>query len=62
MPEVQILLTIPETCRALKVSRTKIYELLSNGSLSSRFIGRARRIPLEEVQRFVRELPSRSAA
>lgn len=35
MADVEILVTIPETCRALKLSRTKVYELLSNGSLSS---------------------------
>lgn len=62
MTEIEILLTIPETCRALKVSRTKVYQLLSDGSLSSKFIGRSRRIPLEEIQRYVRQLPNRSAA
>jgi len=60
--ELQILLTIPEAARALRLSRTTVYKLLADGELSSVYSGRARRIPLQAVHDYVRRNESRSAA
>jgi hypothetical protein len=48
------LVTLPEAARFLCVSGT-LYEPLSSGQLPSVHIGRARRVPVGELRRFVRE-------
>jgi len=53
---VERLLTIPEVASRLKLSRTKTYELASRGTLRSIRIGASRRIPVEELDRFVDDL------
>jgi excisionase family DNA binding protein len=47
------LLTVIEAAEYLSLSRGAIYNLLNSGALASIHIGRARRIPLGELQRFV---------
>jgi excisionase family DNA binding protein len=47
------LLTVIEAAEYLALSRGAIYNLLNTGALTSIHIGRARRIPLGELQRFV---------
>ena len=49
------LVTLPEAARFLCVSRGTLYDLLSSGQLPSMHIGRARRVPMGELRRFVRE-------
>jgi excisionase family DNA binding protein len=49
------LVRLPEAARYLAVSRGVLYALLDSGQLASIHIGRARRIPMFEPQRFVRE-------
>ena len=49
------LVTLPEAARFLCVSRGTLYDLLSSGQLPSVHIGRARRVPMGELRRFVRE-------
>lgn len=49
------LVTLPEAARFLCVSRGTLYDLLTSGQLSSVHIGRARRVPMGELRRFVRE-------
>ena len=49
------LVTLPDAAKYLAVSRGALYALLSSGELASIHIGRARRIPMVELQRFVRE-------
>jgi excisionase family DNA binding protein len=49
------LLTINDAAEYLAVSRGAIYALLDAGTLGSVHIGRARRVPLAELRRFVRE-------
>ncbi len=44
-----------EAAALLSVSRTKIYELMASGRLDSILIDRLRRIPVEELHRFVEE-------
>ena len=49
------LVTLPDAARFLSVSRGSLYDLLSSGQLPSVHIGRARRVPMGELRRFVRE-------
>ena len=49
------LLTIGDAAEFLAVSRGAIYALLDDGSIGSVHIGRARRIPIAELARFVNE-------
>ncbi len=52
-----VLLTVEQAAEALALGRTKVYELLDAGALRSIKIGRARRIPVEALQEFVRRVP-----
>ena len=49
------LVTLPEAARFLCVSCGTLYDLLTSGQLPSVHIGRARRVPMGELRRFVRE-------
>jgi excisionase family DNA binding protein len=49
------LVTVAEAAEFLAVSRGALYALLGSGQLASVHIGRARRIPMAELKRFVRE-------
>ncbi len=49
------LVTLVEAARYLAVSRSALYAILATGQLASVHIGRARRIPMGELQRFVRQ-------
>jgi excisionase family DNA binding protein len=51
-----------EAARLLSISRTKVYELMASGELASVRIGRSRRIPAEELRRFVTAEKGRAAA
>jgi excisionase family DNA binding protein len=51
-----VLLKIPEVLERLAISQTKLYELLSSGELRSVKVGRARRVPSDEIDRFIAEL------
>lgn len=55
------LLTVPEVMARLKLGRSKVYDLIRTHRLPSFTIGRARRIPAEAVQRFIREQMAEAA-
>jgi excisionase family DNA binding protein len=48
-----LLLKIPEVMARLAVGQTKVYELMSSGELRSVKVGRSRRVPSEELERFM---------
>jgi excisionase family DNA binding protein len=56
------LLTIPETCAALRVGRSTVFELLRSGELRSIKIRGARRIPAAEVDALVTRLYSEAVS
>lgn len=60
-PAYRLLLTIPEVCGALAVSRDAVYELLRSGRLPSVTLGRSRRIRVTDLERFVDALPRTAA-
>lgn len=51
-----ILLTPEQTASALSICRTKVYELIRTGQLESVQIGASRRIPVEALDDYVRQL------
>lgn len=51
-----VLLKIPEVMERLAVGQTKVYELMTSGDLRSVKLGRSRRVPSDELDRFVAEL------
>jgi excisionase family DNA binding protein len=54
-PTIKLLLTIPEVAAALAINRSTVYELLLRGELGSVKIGRARRIPVQALERWIEE-------
>ena len=57
-----VLLKIPDVMERLSVGQTKVYELMSSGELRSVKVGRARRVPNHELERFMAELDDTTAA
>jgi len=53
-----LLLTIPEAGRQLGLGRTTMYELIGSSDIEVVHIGRAARVPLDSVHRFVDRLRS----
>jgi excisionase family DNA binding protein len=51
-----LLYTIPEAATALRISRTKLYELLDSGEIESIHIGRSRKIPAEALRIYIDRL------
>ncbi|PSK90928.1 excisionase family DNA binding protein [Murinocardiopsis flavida] len=49
----RLLLTVPEAAHALSISRSKLYELLSSGTVRSLRIGGSRRIPMAALDEYV---------
>ena len=47
------LLKVPDVAARLTLSRSKTYELIDDGELRAIRVGRARRVPESEVDRFV---------
>lgn len=52
-PEIPRLLTIPNAAKQLSVSRGMLYNLMERGDLAYVKIGRARRIPVCEIDRLI---------
>ncbi|HCA88562.1 MAG TPA: DNA-binding protein [Streptomyces sp.] len=48
-------LTVPEVMAALRLSRTKLYDLIRSGDLPSFTVGRARRIPTDGLSSYMRK-------
>lgn len=51
MNQIQ-LYTVNQACSVLGIGRTKLYEMIGEGRISSVQIGRSRRIALHELERF----------
>ena len=58
----KLLLTIPESADRLGVGRSFMYELVQRGEIASLKLGRARRVPVSELQRYVERLQTEQAA
>jgi excisionase family DNA binding protein len=51
----RLLLRIPEAAERLALSRAMLYELIARGELRVLHVGRAVRIPVDELQRWLDE-------
>lgn len=56
----KLLYTVPETCRLLNLSRSKLYTEITENRLSSVHNGRRRFFHRDEVERYAQALVSRS--
>lgn len=52
LPKVDAL-TVPEVMTALRLSRSKVYDLLRSGQIRSFTAGRSRRIPSDELASYM---------
>jgi excisionase family DNA binding protein len=52
----KLLLTVPEVAHLLSVGRSFAYELVMRGDIASIKLGKSRRVPAGEVERYVQRL------
>jgi excisionase family DNA binding protein len=55
-PDTPLLYTLPEAAAFLRISRTKLYELLTANQIESVYIGRSRKIPATALHDYVDRL------
>ncbi|MBE8471627.1 helix-turn-helix domain-containing protein [Streptomyces justiciae] len=55
VPDEPQALTVAEAMAALRLSRSKIYDLIRSKQLPSYTSGRARRIPVDAVRNYMRD-------
>lgn len=51
----RLLLTVKEAGRRLSIGKSQMFKFLTGGDILSVTLGRSRRIPVEALERFVRE-------
>jgi len=56
----KLLLTPLEAARALGIGRSKLYELMQTGQLTSVHIGACRRVPADALKTFLQQLRTAS--
>lgn len=56
----QILLTVEEAARKLRIGRTRMFALIKSGEIEAVQIGRSRRIHPEAIEQFAQKLQSRT--
>ncbi|MFC9971831.1 helix-turn-helix domain-containing protein [Spirillospora sp. NPDC127200] len=56
--DADLLLTVEEAARRLKIGRTQMYRLIASGEVQSVTIGRLRRVPAECLSAYVAGLLS----
>lgn len=59
MNDDQLLLTVPETAKLLRISRNLAYELVARGELPAVRLGRVIRIPRDALETWVKESAGR---
>lgn len=57
-PEPELLLTAAEAAAVLKIGRSKLYELVARGAITSVKLDRCRRFRRSDLDRFIRALPA----
>lgn len=51
---VQLLVRVPEAANSLGISRAELYKMLARGEITAVHLGRAVRIPVAELERWVK--------
>ncbi|GAA3219457.1 hypothetical protein GCM10017691_02910 [Pseudonocardia petroleophila] len=54
-----VFLTVEETAGVLRISRTRVFDLIRTNRLRSRKFGRLRRIPVSAIREFARDQEDR---
>ncbi|MEV0439936.1 helix-turn-helix domain-containing protein [Streptomyces spectabilis] len=62
VPETPEAFTVPEVMTALRLSRSKVYDLIRSRQLASFTIGRARRVSPDSLRAFMQERIEENAA
>lgn len=57
-PRLARLLTVRETCQRLSISRSTFYQLINGGKLPLRKIGGASRVRSDELDAYIKGLPT----
>ncbi len=57
----ELLLTIEEAAKALRIGRTHMFKLLGDGEIRSVYIGRSRRISIDALKDYVKNLEANAA-
>lgn len=58
----RLLLTVPEAAEALAISRSKLYQLLASGAITSLRIDGSRRIPVSALNDYIGRLTTKEDA
>jgi len=58
----KLLLTVPECADRLGLGRSFMYELVQKGEIASLKLGRARRVAVTELERYVAKLQTEQAS
>ncbi|TWD78958.1 excisionase family DNA binding protein [Kribbella amoyensis] len=61
MTDVQIFLTVEEAAKALRIGRTRLFDLIAKGEIKSVLIGRSRRVSVEALRQYAKKLESTAA-
>ncbi|WP_435243535.1 helix-turn-helix domain-containing protein [Streptomyces cucumeris] len=62
LPTAHTALTVPEVMTALRLSRSKVYDLIRTHQLASFTVGRARRVSPDSLRAFIQEQIEENAA
>lgn len=62
MPPDPLLYTLPEAAAALRIGKSKMFQLIADGTIQSVQIGRSRRIPRAALEQYVTNLAEGDAA
>lgn len=57
----KVFLTVPELAQILNVGRSTAYDLVLRGQIVSVKLGKCRRVPVSEVEKYVQRLVQESA-
>jgi excisionase family DNA binding protein len=61
MTDIQIFLTVEEAAAALRIGRTRMFDLIAKGEISSVLIGRSRRVSVDALREYAKKLESTAA-
>ncbi len=62
LPTTHEALTVPEVMTALRLSRSKVYDLIRSRQLASFTVGRSRRVSPDSLRAFIQEQIEENAA
>ena len=62
LPTTHEALTVPEVMAALRLSRSKVYDLIRSRQLASFTVGRARRVSPDSLRAFINQQIEENAA